>query len=97
MEAEFSFYNPKNSYQAIHNQISEDVDLLILNYYNLSYTNLNQTVSIIPYQYHYVCIYLNFFFISSFDGNALLIIHIGLNILLKYLYKFKLHFDFRNT
>jgi len=40
MEAEFSFYNPKNSYQAIHNQISEDLDLLILNHYTLSYKDL---------------------------------------------------------
>jgi hypothetical protein len=78
MKAEFSFYNPKNSYQALHNHIPEDVDLLILNYYNLSYTTEhNQTVSILTYWYHYVYIYLNFFFISNFDGSALHIIYIG--------------------
>jgi len=97
MEAEFPFYNTKNSYQAIHNQISEDADLLIPNYSNKSYTEHNQTVSVIPYQYHYVCIYLNFFSFPILIAVHYLSFILVSNILRKYLYKFKLQFDFRNT
>jgi hypothetical protein len=61
MEAEFSFYNPKHSYQAVYtppnlrrriSSHSKPLQFVL---------HRTHTVSIIPFKYQYVYIYLNLF------------------------------------